>query len=80
MFQATSCLSSGESIVSIQHLVCVTLKTSEWSKITKGVSQNALLIDGDKILVKVLYKTFMANMFGCIIECRFKVWWAIYIL
>jgi hypothetical protein len=48
MFGATSCSSSGESIVSIQHLVCVILKTSEWSKITEGLSYNALLIDGEK--------------------------------
>jgi hypothetical protein len=38
MFWATLCLSSGESIVSVQLLVYVTLKTSEWSKITKSVT------------------------------------------
>jgi hypothetical protein len=38
MFRATSCSSLGGSIVSILHLVCVTPKTSEWSKITKGES------------------------------------------
>jgi len=38
MFRATKCSSSGESIVSIQPLVYVTLKTVEWSKITKSLS------------------------------------------
>jgi len=32
------CSSSGESIVSIRPLVCVTLKTDEWSKITKRLT------------------------------------------
>jgi len=34
MFRAFKCSSSGDSIVSIRYLVYVTLKTSEWSKIT----------------------------------------------
>ena len=38
MFLATKCSSSGESVVSIQPLVCVTLKTVEWYKITKSLS------------------------------------------
>ena len=38
MFRAPLCSSSGESIVLIQHLVYVTLKTSEWTKITKRIS------------------------------------------
>ena len=37
MFRAPLCSSSGESIVII-HLVYVTLKTSEWTKITKSIS------------------------------------------
>ena len=60
MFRATSCSSSGESVASIQHLVYGTLKNIEWSKITKGISKNALLIAGDKILVKLLHERFMA--------------------
>jgi hypothetical protein len=39
MFQETSCSASGESIVSVRHLVYVTLKISEESKITSGVSR-----------------------------------------
>jgi len=38
IFRPTKCSSSGESIVSIRPLVYVTLKTVEWSKITKSLS------------------------------------------
>jgi hypothetical protein len=44
MFRETSCSASGESIVSI-HLVYVTLKISEESKITRGVSRRGRFRD-----------------------------------
>ena len=49
MFRAPLCPSSGESVVLIRHLVYVTQKTSEWTKIQKKyiLKWVVLLIGGD---------------------------------
>jgi hypothetical protein len=54
------CSSSAESVVSI-HLVYVTLKISEWSKISKSYTfkRVVLFIGDNKILVKLLYTRFL---------------------
>jgi hypothetical protein len=54
MFRATSCSSSGESVVSIQHLVCVTV--CRWSSSCRSVRNfPTCILDGQSDIYQMLY-------------------------